>query len=33
VSTGSVVATRWMSRGEAAEVEIEGLGRCTACFE
>jgi 2-oxo-3-hexenedioate decarboxylase/2-keto-4-pentenoate hydratase len=33
VSTGSVVATRWMSRGEAAEVEIEGLGRCTARFE
>jgi 2-oxo-3-hexenedioate decarboxylase/2-keto-4-pentenoate hydratase len=32
VSTGSVVATKWMSRGAVAEVEIEGLGRCRARF-
>jgi 2-keto-4-pentenoate hydratase len=33
VSTGSVVATKWMSRGDAAEVEIQGLGLCRARFE
>jgi 2-oxo-3-hexenedioate decarboxylase/2-keto-4-pentenoate hydratase len=33
VSTGSVVATKWMSRGDVAEIEIEGLGRCTARFD
>jgi 2-oxo-3-hexenedioate decarboxylase/2-keto-4-pentenoate hydratase len=33
VSTGSIVATKWISRGDVAEVEIEGLGRCTARFE
>lgn len=32
VSTGSVVQTKWMSRGDAVEVEIEGLGRCRAEF-
>lgn len=33
VSTGSVVATQWLRRGDVAEAEIEGLGRCVARFE
>jgi 2-oxo-3-hexenedioate decarboxylase/2-keto-4-pentenoate hydratase len=33
VSTGSVVQTVWMNRGDAVETEIDRLGRCTARFE
>jgi 2-oxo-3-hexenedioate decarboxylase/2-keto-4-pentenoate hydratase len=33
VSTGSVVQTVWMNRGDAVEIEIERLGRCAARFE
>jgi 2-oxo-3-hexenedioate decarboxylase/2-keto-4-pentenoate hydratase len=32
VSTGSVVATKWMARGDDAVVEIEGLGTVQARF-
>jgi 2-oxo-3-hexenedioate decarboxylase/2-keto-4-pentenoate hydratase len=32
VSTGSVVETKWMARGDAVEVEIEGLGAVRARF-
>lgn len=33
VSTGSVVQTQWIARGDRVEIEIEGLGRCAARFE
>lgn len=33
VSTGSVVETKWMQRGDRAEIEIERLGRCVVWFE
>ena len=33
VSTGSVVRTQWIARGDRVEIEIEGLGRCAARFE
>ena len=33
VSTGSVVQTVWMSRGDAVEIEIEHLGRGTVRFD
>lgn len=33
VSTGSVVATQWLRRGDVAEAEIEGLGHCVARFQ
>lgn len=33
VSTGSVVETKWMRRGDRAEIEIERLGRCAVQFE
>jgi 2-oxo-3-hexenedioate decarboxylase/2-keto-4-pentenoate hydratase len=33
VSTGSVVQTQWIARGDQVEIEIEGLGRCAARFE
>jgi 2-keto-4-pentenoate hydratase len=33
VSTGSVVATKWMARGDDAMVEVEGLGTVRARFE
>jgi 2-oxo-3-hexenedioate decarboxylase/2-keto-4-pentenoate hydratase len=32
VSTGSVVATQWMARGDDAVVEVEGLGTVRARF-
>jgi 2-oxo-3-hexenedioate decarboxylase/2-keto-4-pentenoate hydratase len=32
VSTGSVVATKWMARGDDAVVEVEGLGTVRARF-
>jgi 2-oxo-3-hexenedioate decarboxylase/2-keto-4-pentenoate hydratase len=32
VSTGSVVETKWMSRGDDAVVEVEGLGTVRATF-
>lgn len=33
VSTGSIVQTQWLRRGDAVEIEVEGLGRCTARFD
>jgi 2-oxo-3-hexenedioate decarboxylase/2-keto-4-pentenoate hydratase len=33
VSTGSIVETKWMARGDAVEVEVEGLGTVRATFE
>ncbi len=32
VLSGSVVETQWVAKGEAAVVEIEGLGRVAAAF-
>lgn len=32
ISTGSVVQTRWLARGEVADIEIEGLGAVRAAF-
>jgi 2-oxo-3-hexenedioate decarboxylase/2-keto-4-pentenoate hydratase len=32
VSTGSVVETKWMARGDDAVVEVEGLGTVRARF-
>jgi 2-keto-4-pentenoate hydratase len=33
VMLGSVVETKWLARGDAVEVEIEGLGTARAVFE
>jgi hypothetical protein len=30
---GSVVETKWLTRGDAVEVEIESLGRASVVFE
>jgi 2-keto-4-pentenoate hydratase len=32
VLLGSLVATKWMRRGDVAVIEIEGLGRASARF-
>lgn len=32
VLLGSLVATKWMQRGDEAAIEIEGLGRAAARF-
>ena len=33
VLLGSLVATKWVEKGDVVEVEVEGLGRAVARFE
>ena len=32
VMLGSVVQTKWVEEGDVVEVELDGLGKCTAHF-